>query len=46
MDNMNICDMCGFVAKTKKKFTQHKKLMTLVLFHVTSAKRISQGCSH
>ena len=25
MDNMNICDMCGFVAKTKKKITQHKK---------------------
>ena len=24
MDNMNICDMCGFVAKTKK-ITQHKK---------------------
>ena len=22
---MNICDMCGFVAKTKKMFTQHKK---------------------
>ena len=25
MDNMNICDMCGFVAKTQKKITQHKK---------------------
>ena len=25
MDNMNICDMCGFVAKTKKIFTKHKK---------------------
>ena len=32
--------------KPKKYLHNIKKLMKLVLFHVTSAKRISQGCSH
>ena len=25
MENCDICDMCGFVAQTKKIFSKHKK---------------------
>ena len=42
MENCNICDMCGFVAQTKKHFPNIKKLMTLVSFHLTYVQRPSK----